>query len=244
MRPDRDVVAAIRAAVDGADRRVLQLGVTPELAGVGKQLIALDRSEAMLDCLWPGDTAARCALRGDWLSCPFSPGSFSAAIGDGSFNCLRHPDDYGKLFGQLASALSSEGRIVIRAFLTPDRAETVGAIRAEALDGRIGSFHAFKWKLAMAMVAEASQPNLPVQSLHDLVVGEFPDRLALAEAAGWNREHIDTIDVYNGSPEIYSFPTLAQLRASAPDSFAAPRLVAAGGYELAERCPVVVIDRL
>jgi hypothetical protein len=54
---------------------------------------------------------------------------------------------------------------------------------------------------------------------------------------------IDTIDVYRGSPEAYSFVTFEQIRQTMPASFTNPRLIATGSYELAERCPLLVLDR-
>jgi hypothetical protein len=72
----------------------------------------------------------------------------------------------------------------------------------------------------------------------------FPDRDALSAATGWSREDIDTIDVYANSPDVYSFPTFAQLRETIPDVFGNVRLQACGLYPLAERCPLLVLERL
>ena len=44
LRPNREIVAAFEAAVAGHTGRVLLLGVTQELADLGRELIALDRS--------------------------------------------------------------------------------------------------------------------------------------------------------------------------------------------------------
>ncbi|HEV2365071.1 MAG TPA: methyltransferase domain-containing protein [Caulobacteraceae bacterium] len=243
LRPDADVTAAVARAVDGAARQVLQLGVTAELAEIGERLIAVDRSEAMLAQRWPGDTPRRRVVRGDWLSCPFAPASFSAAIGDGSFNCLVWPDQYEKLLNELVTVLSPAGRIVVRAYLTPEPGESISAVLAAAAARRIGSFHAFKWRMAMAAVAQAGRPNLCVQSLRDLVVRHYPDRAALAEMTGWPREDIDTIDVYDGSAEVYSFPTFAEFSACAGAAWSEPSRLDAGAYELAERCPLIILER-
>ena len=54
--------------------------------------------------------------------------------------------------------------------------------------GEIRSFHAFKWRLAMAIVAEAADPNIRVETIRDVFIREFPDRAMLAETTGWRAE--------------------------------------------------------
>jgi hypothetical protein len=126
--------------------------------------------------------------------------------------------------------------------VAPDKAEPVAAVCEKAVEGAIRSFHAFKWCLAMAIVAEADDPNIPVVKIRDVFNAALPDRARLARSSGWSAEDIDTIDVYRGSAEVYSFPTFEQLRAAVPGAFADLRLVPAGSYELAERCPLVIMD--
>jgi hypothetical protein len=110
------------------------------------------------------------------------------------------------------------------------------------LKGRIRSFHAFKWHLAMAIATEAGDPNVRVERIHEVFNEAFPDRALLAGAAGWREEDIATIDVYRGSWEVYSFPTFAQFRATLPEGLVNLRQVPTGSYELAERCPLVTMD--
>jgi SAM-dependent methyltransferase len=242
LRPHKDVAEGIRKAVAGHDERVLLLGVTPELADLGAELIAVDHNDMMIAKIWPGDTARRRVVKADWRDLPFPRNDFSAAIGDGSLNALTYPTAHRQLYDQLAKVIRPGGRFVFRHYTTPDRGETIAAVRAAALAGKIGSFHAFKWRLAMAMVAATGDPNIRVEAIREAFDREFPDRAKLAVAAGWPVADIDTIDVYRGSSEIYSFPTFGQLRGAIPAAFENPRLVPVGSYELAERCPLVVMD--
>ena len=64
--PDHSDVAHYRAGIAGAEAHVLLLGVTPQLAGLGTRLTALDGSQAMIDHVWPGNTPGRRAILGDW----------------------------------------------------------------------------------------------------------------------------------------------------------------------------------
>ena len=103
QRPHRDVAVALGKLIaeDGHADRVLLLGVTPELAPLGRRLVAVDRNQTMIDHIWPGDRDDRQAIKGDWLALPFPPASFAAVIGDGSCNCLAYPDAYRELFAEI-----------------------------------------------------------------------------------------------------------------------------------------------
>lgn len=243
LRPNHEVVNALRSAIAGHDENVLLLGVTPELADAGRHVTALDSSEMMIATVWPGDSARRQAFKGDWLAMPFADGKFSGAIGDGSLSPMSWPDGQRRIFAELARVLRPGGRLVIRLFKQPDRGEPLAGVVASAWAGEIRNFHAFKWRLAMALVAASSTPNLTVQAILAAFEREFPDRRKLAAATGWPMAQIDTIDVYRGSAEVYSFMTLEQIRQTMPPAFTNPRLLDAGSYELAERCPLLITER-
>jgi SAM-dependent methyltransferase len=242
LRPDADVAAAVRQAIAGHDAQVLLLGVTPEFADAGADVTALDSSELMIGSVWPGDSPHRRAIKGDWLAMSFAAGSFTAAIGDGCLSALAYPDGHRRLYEELERVLRPGGYVVLRLFKMPDRPETVATVLAAARAGEIQKFHAFKWRLAMAMAAASADPNLAVQAILSRFEQEFPDRQNLAALTGWPIEQIDTIDTYRGSQEAYSFATFEQLCRAVPAGFTKPRLVAAGSYELAERCPLLITE--
>jgi len=81
---------------------VLLLGVTPELADLGHDTIAVDRNESMIAHIWPGDTARCRAVKGEWVALPLEPQSVSAAVGDGSLSALTFPSEQGRLLSELA----------------------------------------------------------------------------------------------------------------------------------------------
>ena len=239
LRPNDEIVSAFRDAIAGQEERVLLLGVTRELADLGRATIAVDRNEAMIKHIWPGDTARRRAQHGEWLSLPLPDRSVTAAIGDGSLSAVTYPDEQRTLLNELARVLRPRGIVALRIFATPEEGETLAQVQRSALDGRIKSFHAFKWHVAMAIATEQGNANVAVAAILDAVNALFPDREQLAAATGWSDQDIATIDVYRGSKEVYGFPTLTQLRAILPPSFEPLQVSPSGTYPLAERCPIV-----
>jgi len=242
LRPHADVCLAVREHVTSHAARVLLLGVTPELADIGRQTFAVDTSENAINVIWPGSTAARHAMLGDWRHLPCADGSLSAAIGDGSLNCVEYPFGYGRIFAELARVVRFRGLIVIRVYVTPCACESIADLRDAAMAGRVGNIHALKLRLAMAICAQQGAPNVAVQEILRVFNREFPDRSALRRVTGWTEEMIDQPDAYKGLPEIYSFPTRTELLACVPRELARPRLVGSGTYELAERCPLLMMD--
>lgn len=243
LQPHPDTITAYRRLIAGHDGRVLLLGVTPALADIGTEVDAVDKSEAAIARTWPGDAERRRAHRADWVALPFPGGRFTAAIGDGALNSVRYPRDYRAVFAELERVLESGAPFVTRVYARPEPCETPAAVAAAARAGEIAVFNALKWRLAMALAAEAGSPDIEVERIKDAFDRLLPDRAALAAAAQWDRGDIDTIDIYAGSRTIYSFPTLAELRAAVPASLGTMQVVPVGTYPLAERCPLIVLRR-
>jgi hypothetical protein len=238
LRPHVQAVDAIRTLVGGLSGRTLLLGVTPEYAEAFCPMVAVDWSAAMIDQIWPPSGDERGVVRGDWREMPLADHSVTAAVGDGSLNMTRWPEDYETIFDRLKLVVMPGGRIAIRCFTAPEVREPVDAFAAEVLGGRVHGFHAFKWRLAHALWQEAGEVNMPMRAVSDAFQRLFPDRALLASITGWSLEMIAEIDDYAVSPLDKSFPTRAQLLATFPGA----RLVESGDYEMADRCPILVFD--
>jgi SAM-dependent methyltransferase len=242
LRPDADVVAAFRSLTRDCAEPMLLLGVTPELVDLSPNLTAIDRTQAMLDFVWPGDTPQRRALVGNWLKLRLPSASFASVIGDGALT-FPYPGLATKVLREAANVLIPGGRFVCRLFSSPDEGETLEAVRGAVERGEVGNVHALKWRIAMAIGHERGGPNVPVSEIRDTFQRWFPDRAALEAQTGWPRDEIDTIDNYAGSIAIYGFATRRQFLDIVPAEFANARFVDVGSYELAERCPLLVLDR-
>lgn len=234
-----DVVEAVRKEIPHS-KPILLLGVTPELAGICQHLLAVDRSEMMIDKLWIGNSENRKVIQDDWLTMQLPPRSFAASIGDGSLNSVNYPDGHVRIYEQLGKFVVPDGNLIFRVYLTPDFGEKIGDLVALCSKEAECSFHVFKWRLMMAMTAESGNPNLIIHQVWLQFQNLFPNRERLSHSTGWTTHDIDSIDVYRGSVEVYSFPTKAQLLDAIPPRFERA-LKPVGTYELAERCPILVV---
>ncbi|MEO7602831.1 MAG: methyltransferase domain-containing protein [Sphingomicrobium sp.] len=240
LRPAPSDVERMRAAIAPHDDQTLLLGVTPGIASLGQNLIAVEGSRAMIDRLWPGDQPDRRALVGDWTALPFEAGQFGSVIGDGALNSVASGLE--SLIDEIARVLREGGIAAQRIFASPDDREPLEAVRSDALSGRAGNVHALKWRIAMA-IAHPPDYLVAVADILDAFNAMFPDRAELASVTGWDRSAIDTLDAYVGAWHSLSFPTLRALQDMSASRFATFRLVESGGYPLAERCPLIVWTR-
>jgi hypothetical protein len=241
LRPHRDDIVNLKRALADCAGLHLLLGVTPEYSGLFDRVVAVDNCEAMIGALWPGDTPGKDAIRADWMHLPLKESSCAAAIGDGSLNFFSCPAQYEHFFHQVQRVLGPGGRFALRVFSRPTLGETCGAVCDDALNGNIGTFHAFKWRLAMAIAAEAGDSNVRVGEIRRVFMELLPDREQLAAASGWSVEDIGTIDAYRDATASYSFPMLSEVRASFPQYFREIELMY-GSYELAQCCPMFVLE--
>jgi SAM-dependent methyltransferase len=251
LRPgaeDIDVFASLIAQSASelalAAPRALVLGVTPELVGMDwpdpSRLIAIDRCPGMIGALLPPSGAGPVAgVCGNWMRLPFADNSLDLIVGDGCLTVLESAADHRRLGIELARILKPGGRLALRLFVRPDTAESPEQVLTDLGAGRIGNFHVFKWRLAMALV-DPESGAVPVadiwQAWHDS--GIAPAELATER--GWSQAEIATIEAYRGASARYTFPRLDEVRAALAAGFEelACRI---SHYELGERCPTLLL---
>jgi ubiquinone/menaquinone biosynthesis C-methylase UbiE len=226
--------------------RIAVLGVTPELVLLPWPrtvvLDAFDHSAEMIANVWQEHpTVPSRVHEADWQSLPLAAGQIHAAVGDGLWTTIPALAQYPEVLKELHRVLVARGRVIIRCFIQPDVAEPVPSVVAAALSGGVGSFHALKWRLAMALV-NPEDASVAVADIHRAFEANFPSRLALSQVTGWTQEQIDTIDAYRHAATRYTFPTVSQMREQCLPWFEVLS-VEQGSYELAERCPTWVLVR-
>lgn len=250
LRPTAEDVGNFQLAV--ADRstgtgdeervRALLLGVTPELVGMNwpfaVELTAIDHAFGMIAGVWPGRALPHNqAICGDWLRLPVSDRTFDVVVGDGSFTLFSYPDGWRAAVEAMASASREDGILVLRLFVAPDTPETVGEVFEALKLGRIGSFHAFKWRLAMAL-QRSPEDGVEVGEIFTAWSEAVVDRSFLVDELGWEPAVINTVAAYRGGRARYTFPTLAEIREVICERYQ-ELACRHGTYELADRCPVI-----
>lgn len=252
LRPVAADIAFFQEAVSGwthrdGPPRVLLLGVTPELYRMpwpqGTDILAMDRSQAMIDFVWPGPKEA--ALCANWLSPPLRNGSRDIVLCDGGLHLISYPHEQGLLVDSLRNVLSEGGLCILRLFVPPRHRESPGAVLRDLLDGGVASPNLLKLRLGMAMM-DNPEAGVAVRDVWHAFHGAAPDLEALAAKIGWSIEPARLISAYRDSDARYHFVTLdqaADLFCRQPGGFA--RLgTRVPSYELGERCPLVVFRRL
>lgn len=132
--PDASEIAVYRAALVRAlpgetrERKVLILGMTPELRRLGADLgcatVCVDinpRSIAVYrDWLTPGQRARETVIQGDWLQLArLLPRPFDAILGDGLFGNLLTLEAHRRLLGAMHDCLVPGGTVIQRNILIP-----------------------------------------------------------------------------------------------------------------------------
>lgn len=221
--------------------QALLLGVTPEIALMnwppGTRLVAVDHNPAMIREVWPGASRGYTALCADWTDTGLAPASQDIVVGDGCFSTLTSRDQYRATVQALRRLVRPHGIVLMRFFIRPDVAEATAAVIADLHAGRMGNFHVFKWRLAMALHGSLDD-GVRLADIWDAWHASVGDPAGLARRFGWPLAVVQTIDAYRGVETRYTFPTLAEARAAMADAFDEfacwfPH------YELGERCPTM-----
>jgi SAM-dependent methyltransferase len=225
--------------------QALILGVTPELYGldwpVGARIRAADRSPEMIQAIWPGPPAD--AVLSEWLNLPFGDASFDRVVCDGGLHLVGYPDGHRKLVQSIARVLKPEGRFVVRLFSLPERRETPQQVLRDLSTGSIPNFHVFKLRLAMAL-QRSSHEGIVLNRVFQYLLDAMGDLNRIAEATGWSREEVSTVNSYRDSTNIYHFLTEAE----SIEALTSGCLLRFEGrresrYPLGERCPLLVLGK-
>ena len=250
LRPaaeDIEILARLIALSCGA-RGITQpeavlLGVTPEIASMqwpgGTRLLAIDRSQGMIDHIWPKHPfAGATVISGEWTKMPVVAGSRDIVTSDGCFSQLSYPEGYDTLVQELRRVLKPGGLFAMRAFVRLEPSESVPALLAELNAGKIRNFHVFKWRLNMALQSDIAA-GVRLRDIWDAFMDNFGDPATFAAQHDWPFETVETIHAYHEADARYTYPTLAELREKLSACFSEVACVYPT-YEMAERCPTLL----
>lgn len=226
--------------------RVLLLGVTPEIYRMpwpeGTDILAVDRSQAMIDAVWPGPKEA--AQYTDWLSLELPDSSRDIVLCDGGLHLLAYPQEQRLLVHILRDVLSDQGLCVLRLFVPPPQRESPDAVLQDLIEGRISNLNVLKLRLSMSLMDSAAN-GVELGKVWRAIHAIASDLKGLTARIGWLLEHMLVINAYRGSKARYYFVTVDQvtdLFCGNPGGFYVYRLHMPS-YELGERCPTIVFQR-
>src|SRR5262249_29680285 len=152
--------------------------------------IALDKTFAMIQNIWPhGSLNGEKAVCADWRLMPLASSTIDLALGDGSLSSLSYPDGYAAAFAELRRVLRPGARLILRCFTQPSRPETPDEILAELARGRVGSMHALKLSLCMAMQSTL-ETGISVYRVLDKLLEAWPDLTLLTRRFAWPAEEV------------------------------------------------------
>lgn len=217
---------------------VLLCGVTPEIAEMcwppGTRLWAVEKSRVMIEEIWPArKSGTKQAVQAEWLRLPFQPESFDIVIGDGCFTSLEYPRLQSVFLQAVRRVMRGTGLLIMRFFVQPGQPEQPKQVFADLAEGKTGSFHAFKWRLAMSMQTSARE---------GVRVGEIWKTWNEAKATtSWPAETVDTINTYRNSDHRLTFTNLDEIRELHSGLFQ-EQAYEVPGYELGDRCPIMVFS--
>lgn len=225
-----------------AGLRIQLCGVTPEIANmnwsVNSHLLAVEQSAEMIKEVWPGDLdSRRTAVQGDWLDTGSKRNHFDIVIGDGCFISFAYPQGYAALAKTVAEILKQDGLLLMRFFTQLEGKESSDNVFSELLAGNIGSFHAFKWRLAMSL-QQSSRQGVCLHDIYRAWLDAAIDEASLMAQTGWSQEAIDTISLYKDKKNHFAFATLSEVHETLAEHFVQESIYFPQ-YELGDRCPII-----
>ena len=248
LRPCKEDLAFMTKAISSHcshldSARALLCGVTPEIAELrwpdGMYLSAVEQVPEMIECVWPGDLPRRRqVICGDWLNFPAQDGSYDVVIGDGCFTTTSYPNGHQALSNRIKQLLKVDGIAVMRLFIQANKKESVQQVFSDLYAGNCGSFHSFKWRLAMSLQEDALSGIRP-DDIYAAWKRFGPNNQELSDFTGWPLPAIATIELYAGKQNPYAFPSLDMILRLLRQNFKILEIYKPQ-YELGERCPIVL----
>lgn len=123
----------------------------------------------------------------------------------------------------------------------PEIREEPESVLQDLMDLKIGSFHAFKFRFAMAL-QQTPEEGIELDRIWREWKAVGIDEKQLSSMTDWDLRVIQTIDLYRGKKDRYSFPSLKEHLSILEDNLKLEE-VRILDYELGDRRPIVVLSR-
>ena len=203
----RLAASCLDGVTQGQFGSVLVLGATPEFYHHFKKnshsVMALDKSQAMLETLWPGAESEY--VVGDWVEAKLGGPLFDLALCDGGLSLLEYPGELQRFAQVMCKRLAPGGLLVSRVFLPERTCTALEQVLDDLHQGEVCSASLLKVRLWMALAAKSDGCVTlhDVWSAYDNAV-ECKD--TLRDVAGWGDADFDSMASYQGLHTNYFFP--------------------------------------
>ena len=235
--PNQEVIDAFTASIP-TDKKILMLGVTPQIANAYTHVTAVDFSPPMIERVWPGNTETKQAIEADWLTVDLADNQFEGLLGDGSINMVGYPHDIKFLFERSYRWLKPGGTFAMRFFTRYTEPVTKEYLLAEGLNPTMG-FSAYRRLLPMYVAEIDGKSCIHQYRMLEVFDEMFPDRSILK----WNPEHIKSMDSYKGTTTTSWFPSRQEILNFVHPDAKDVHFIDAGTYELADACPILIFTK-
>lgn len=235
--PNQEVVDAFTALIP-TDKKILMLGVTPQIANTYTHVTAVDFSPPMIEHVWPGNTKTKHVYEDNWLTVGIEDDQFDGLLGDGSINMVGYPHEIKFMFERSYRWLKPDGTFAMRFFTRPTTAVTREQLIEEAMNPTM-SFSAYRRLLPMYVAANEGQSCIRSSRMLEVFDEMFPDRSVLK----WDPDHITSIDSYKGSITTSWFPTREEILDFVHPEAKNVHFVEAGTYDIAHTCPILTFNK-
>lgn len=236
LTPNQEVIDGFTSLVP-TDKKILMLGVTPQIANTYNYVTAVDFSPSMIERVWPGDTPTKRAFEDNWLTVDLADEQFDAVMGDGSINMVGYPNDIRSLFERAYRWLKPGGTFAMRFFTRPSEPITQKYLLQEAQNPTM-SFSAYRRLLPM-YIAVNEGACVPTRRMLEVFNELFPDRSVLK----WPENHIVSIDAYKDTTTTSWFPTREEILEFVHPDAKDAHFVDFGTYDIAHTCPILTFTK-
>jgi hypothetical protein len=245
LRPCAEDLAIVQRAIEPMPTapRVLILGVTVELYHLpwpeGSDIVAVDKSQAMIDNVWPGAAAqTRCA---SWTKMPSDLGQRDVVLCDGGLSVLAFPEEHRQLAAELRRIVPAGGKFVCRCYVPPKCRQSPQEVLDDLRLGCINSLSQLKLRLGFTVasgVSKGSRLGDVWEVFHDAI----PQPQELEAKLGWSLQGMDN---YRGREERFYFPSIEDIRGPfcrEPGGFSLES-IEVPSYSRGDLCPTIVLRR-
>lgn len=192
--------------------RVLVMGATPDFFNLpwppGTNLLAVDRSAAMLKSVWPGSELQ--ASQQDWTDMDLPDASRDVALCDGGLTFFQPMQALQTLAENLGRIIAPGGAFIVRLFVEAEARETPAEIFAEFVDGKIPNASELKVRLWFALHA-SDGPGVRLHDVWRCYRDAIPNPGAIASRIPWQPAEWLSMDAYKNADEVYYFPTVDEV---------------------------------